>query len=302
MSDLQLEYSKEKLLDDYRNVGKNALLNAELSSSAHKQNAKKVNNSIVKRREEILKAYEERIADTGATEGQLSDVLMINYTSYVAMLEYRNQAWPYEYMAFSRRIGELWEPFCKLPFAYPVNDLELYDPPNFSSVKHTIVEEFADYVEALDLEKEDREYIQESYSGVWGYVESGDINLSLDLHFEQNEVRYAVDYKSGFGSNEKGNTNRLLMVGSVYQQLPGPYKNLIFVRQEQDKNNNYLKKLQSSPFWDAYCAEEAYDKIREFSGFDLNAWMLKHMNWEDDISPEFRKYVLSNNLEGYLTW
>ena len=39
---------------------------------------------------------------------------MITYACYVVMLESRNEVWPYDYMAFSRRVGELWEPFCKL--------------------------------------------------------------------------------------------------------------------------------------------------------------------------------------------
>lgn len=53
-------------------------------------------------------------------EKLLNEILMITYASYIVMLEYRNKVWEYDYMSFSRRIGELWETFCKLPFEYPM--------------------------------------------------------------------------------------------------------------------------------------------------------------------------------------
>lgn len=34
---------------------------------------------------------------------------MITYSANIVMLEYCNKVWEYEYMAFARRIGELWE-------------------------------------------------------------------------------------------------------------------------------------------------------------------------------------------------
>ncbi len=61
-------------------------------------------------------------ADVGLTNGiQLTNQnYMITYTNDVVMLESRNSVWKYEYMSFSRRVGELWEPFCKLCFNYPL--------------------------------------------------------------------------------------------------------------------------------------------------------------------------------------
>ncbi|AUO79553.1 hypothetical protein BSP10_150 [Bacillus phage BSP10] len=55
---------------------------------------------------------------------------------------------------------------------------------------------------------------------MWELVVSGEIKLESDLHFEKDGVKYNVDFKSGFNSNEKGNTNRLLMVGSIYKTRP----------------------------------------------------------------------------------
>ncbi len=46
----------------------------------------------------------------------LNELLLLTYSSYIVMLEYRNEIWPYEYMTFSRRIGELWGTFLQAPF------------------------------------------------------------------------------------------------------------------------------------------------------------------------------------------
>lgn len=41
---------------------------------------------------------------------KLECLLMITYCNIVVMMESRNSVRPYEYMDFSRRIGELWDP------------------------------------------------------------------------------------------------------------------------------------------------------------------------------------------------
>lgn len=130
----------------------------------------------------------------------------------------------------------------------------------------------------------------------------GNINLTLDLHFEQDMEYYDVDYKSGFSSNEKGNTNRLLLVASIYKSLPDSHNNLIFVRQKEEENNHYLLTLKKSGLWDTYCADNAYLKIAEFTGFDIKKWMRKNMKWESDIALEFKDYLFANDLLKYLTW
>ncbi|MGQ4533414.1 hypothetical protein ACUIAC_09070 [Dermabacteraceae bacterium P13138] len=295
-------FEKSALLTRFRDIGERLIegLNTSDSSKSNRQKmAKSVNEGMAVERNEILREIDELDLDS---DERLSQILLANYTSYVAMLEYRNTVWPYEYMAFSRRIGELWEPFCKLPFAYPKRELTLYSPDTFFNVRAKIEKQFKEFVSGLHLEKEDLSRLEREYSTVWGYVASGDVNLSLDLHFEQNGTRYAVDYKSGFSSNEKGNTNRLLMVGAIYQQLPEKYENLMFVRQEESKNNNYLQRLMASPYWQVYCAGEAYDKIEEFSGFDLSSWMKAHIDWQADISDAFRSHIVAKRLSDYLTW
>ena len=235
-------------------------------------------------------------------EQLLNEILIITYASYIVMLEYRNKVWPYEYMAFARRIGELWEPFCKLPFEYPMKKLKLIKPHDFNKVQAEMRKKATDYISALNVTEQEKRLLTYYYSIPWSLVESGGIKLDLDLHFEQNGIRYNCDFKSGFSSNEKGNTNRLLLVGSIYQSLGDKERTLLFVRQEEDQNNHYLQTLKNSPYWNCFCASACYEKMAEFTGFNLRDWLDANVDWKNDISAEFRKYLENNGLIGYLTW
>ena len=73
--------------------------------------------------------------ESWAAEELLRVLLLAKYASYVAMIEARNEIRPYEYMDFSRRVGELWEPFCGLCFDYPTTPIQLFVPPTFAEVK-----------------------------------------------------------------------------------------------------------------------------------------------------------------------
>lgn len=291
---------KVSLLNDFRQ-------HAEEKYSAlpkwldYKEKAKRINNYVLEYKDNLVSRL-----DTKMDKAEyLSDVMMLSYVAYIVMLEYRNKAWPYEYMAFSRRIGEIWEPFCKLPFIYPAKDLKIVNPLVFEDVQNGLDETFKEYIASLRLVDAQKARILQYYNEVWKLVDSGNVNLSLDLHFVQDNIFYNVDYKSGFGSNEKGNTNRLLQVGSIYSSISGKdrtYKNLIFVRQPEDENNHYLQTLKNSPYWNVYCAEEAYEQIHMFTGFDIKKWMTENMKWTTDISDEFRQHLKSNNLLTYLSW
>lgn len=128
---------------------------------------------------------------------------MITYSSYIVMLEYRNKVWPYEYMAFARRIGELWEPFCKLPFEYPVKELKIIEPQDFDTVQNNMKRQVQSYISSLSISSGEKSLLSYYYSVPWSLVDSGGIKLGLDLHFEQNGIHYNCDFKSGFSSNEK---------------------------------------------------------------------------------------------------
>lgn len=262
-----------------------------------------INKAIKKyQTDNIEKVKREAKIDGWTNEQLLNEILFVTYASYIVMLEYRSKVWPYEYMAFARRIGELWEPFCKLPFEFPVKKLKLIEPHDFKKTQAVIRKKATDFISNLNVTNEEKRILTYYYNIPWSLVESGGIKLKLDLHFEQDGIRYNCDFKSGFNSNEKGNANRLLLVGSIYQSLGDNERTLLFVRQEEDQNNHYLQTLKNSPYWSCFCADACYAKMAEFTGFNLRDWLDKNVDWKNDISTEFRKYLEDNDLISYLTW
>ncbi len=268
-----------------------------------KKRANIINNTIKQFSIDIIEKVK-RIAQSEKwnNETLLNEILLITYASYIVMLEYRNKVWSYEYMAFARRIGELWEPFCKLPFEYPVKKLTLIKSPDFKEVQAGIKKKTLEYISLLDITDDERRILNYYYGIPWSLVDSGGIKLKLDLHFEQNGIHYNCDFKSGFSSNEKGNANRLLLVGSIYQSLGRNEKTILFVRQEEEQNNHYLQTLKNSPYWSCYCANDCYSKMAEFTGFNLRNWLDNNVDWKNDISLEFKKHLEANDLIRYLTW
>lgn len=290
---------------------KSTLLNkvrSELNSSVEsinlenitKQNKTKKLNKIVKEYKDNL--LSEELSTNNTNDIRLKNILLINYTMFVFGLESRNKLWNYDYMAFSRRIGELWEPFCKLAFEYPVTDLRHIEPKKFIDIKNEMINGYTSFIGGLNINNEDKTNLKEYIDNVWGFVDSGAVNLSLDMHIEYNNMKINVDFKSGFNSNEKGNTNRLLTVGSIYDKIYSNNKNIILVRAEEDENNHYLRTLSNSSIWEVYCGENTYNKIAEFTGFDLKTWINENIIWESDLDEVFYQYLIDNDLEKYLRW
>lgn len=292
--------TKQELLTEFREKAIICYENIEGKPISFKEKAAYLNREIIQIREEYIQNILKR---NDLNLIKLKNILLLTYVSYIVMLEYRNLIWNYEYMAFSRRIGELWEPMCKLPFEYPINELNMYIPPNIEDIKRKLESEINGVIDNLMISQEEKERLLRYYQAMWGLINnSGNISLTLDLHFEQYREYFDVDYKSGFSSNEKGNTNRLLLVASIYKILPDKHNNLIFVRQKEEENNHYLQTLKNSGLWGVYCADEAYQKIKEFTGFDIKEWMNTNMDWINDITPEFREYLSKNDLLKYLNW
>ncbi len=232
----------------------------------------------------------------------LEEILLVTYVSYIVMLEFRNKFRKYEYMDFARRVGELWEPFCKLPFYYPLKELELVLPPKFIEVQSKIYNSTILFIESLNLDNETKKELIKHFDIPWSFVDSGCIKLDLDLHFKQNNIVYNCDFKSGFSSNEKGNTNRLLLVASIYNSVFTNQQTLMFVRQKEDENNHYLQTLKKSMLWRVYCCDETYSEICKFTGFDLRAWINQNIDWLNDIDNDLKEHLETNNLLKYLTW
>lgn len=302
--DKDLRYRKPELLRYFRDrsneiIGELAL---QYPAADYKKKALAFNRAINRSKDNIVSILIEVARNENwSNEEILECVLMITYTNYVVMFEGRNSIWEYEYMTFSRRVGELWEPFCKLCFSYPLTNIRLFIPPLFSEVKQNLTSEINTYIDGLEIGFREKERLKKYYDKVWNLVTSGEIQLECDLHFTDGDTKYIVDFKSGFGSNEKGNTNRLLLVGSIYKNIETEnYQCLIFVRSTE--NNHYLTTLQNSGIWDTSCGIDAYDRIRHFTGFDIHTWISNNIDWMNDFTLEMRNTVTNNHLQNYLIW
>lgn len=279
---------KDQYLEYFRNGISSTINEGKLNND--KKEASKLVNKKMKELYDLLK--DETI------ESDINKTLMLNYTYYVVMLEARNSVWPYDNMSFSRRIGEIWEPFCKIPFSFN-SYTKFYNPPTFEDFKTKFDKSVVDkFIEEFNLTIEGINELKNVVNKIWSFSESGAINLKEDLHFEHGGKKYVVDFKSGFGSNEKGNVNRLLLVAKIYSELKYPC--LLFVRQEE--NNNYLKVIENSGLWKVYRSDEVYDKIFKLTSINLKEWMDINIDWKNDISVEFKNYLETNELIQYLTW
>lgn len=295
--------SKESMLGYFRQRSREfeAEISTEFGLDQIQQKAGAINKKLILAKGLIVNNLQQNATKGQWTPGKLLDkILLVNYCSYVVMLESRNAQWPYEYMSFSRRIGELWEPFCRLTFEYPVKKVELFIPPLFSDVKKNLYSEIKLYIDQLSVTSQQRKELLKYYDKVWHLVTSGEIKLELDLHFIHAKQKCVVDFKSGFGSNEKGNTNRLLMVATIYKNIDKSYRPIIFVRSAD--NNHYFKTLQKSGVWEAYESKYAYKKMSEFSGFDLAGWIQRNVRWQMDFDSAMLSHLKKNKLLQYLTW
>lgn len=299
-----LRYKKHILLSYFRS--RSSEIQSELamqySAADFKKKASALNKEMIKTKDNLLYILLETAWSERWTNKEILEcVLLITYTNDVVMLEARNSVWEYEYMAFSRRVGELWGPFCKLCFKYPLTPIRLFVPPLFSEVKQDLTMEINSYIDDLTITQRQKQKLRRYYDKVWGLVTSGEIQLECDLHFTDGRTKYVVDFKSGFGSNEKGNTNRLLLVGSVYKNIENEkYKCLIFVRSTD--NNHYLTTLENSGLWLTSCGIDTNTKIYQFTGFDIHRWIEENVDWMNDFEPHMRKVILKRKLQSYLIW
>ena len=104
-------------------------------TSTHQQKAKAVNAAINEIAAPLLEATN-FLQDR--TERQ-SALIVLQYCISVVSLEYRHKVWPYEYMAFSRRNGELWERFCSASWDCPSRTgVARIEVPKFRSIASSI--------------------------------------------------------------------------------------------------------------------------------------------------------------------
>ena len=183
--DRTISTKKPQLLTYFRNRGQESLeeISRNYSSNQYKQKASEVNKAIIETKSKLLLTISQKAIDENWTRiDLLNSVLMITYCSYISMIDLRNAVWEYDYMAFSRRIGELWEPFCKICFEYSLKKIELFIPPLFSDVKRMMTDEIGTYIDKLTISNSEKRELKKYYDKVWGMVTSGEIKLELDLH------------------------------------------------------------------------------------------------------------------------
>jgi hypothetical protein len=216
----------------------------------------------------------------------------------VVNLETRNKVVAYDYMDFARRIGELWEDFCKVCWDAPVNaKLRRLSMPTFATVRESLLKNFAELSKPAGRA---REAVMAEYGRIVDLL--GNINLAEDEYCELGSRRYVIDFKSGFGSNEKGNTERLLTVAKIYRLLPEPHTCVLAVRSEEDEGNNYLKVLKASKLWTVYCGGDAYEFMKSLTGFDLAAWIRTNVAFHEDMEREAYRHLSTQGLTKYLAW
>ena len=159
----ELRNNKEGLLSYFRSRSNEILseLALQYSEEDYKKKASALNKEIIKSKDNLLSILLETAKTEKWTNSELLEcILMITYTNDVVMLEARNSVWEYEYMAFSRRVGELWEPFCKLCFNYPLTNIRLFVPPLFSEVKHNLTTEINTYIDGLKIKTDEKRQLK----------------------------------------------------------------------------------------------------------------------------------------------
>ncbi|GAB3407605.1 hypothetical protein GCM10027361_12800 [Erwinia aphidicola] len=221
--------------------------------------------------------------------------MLLQYCYSVMSFEYRNVVWPYEYMAFSRRNGELWERFCKAAWDNSqLSNLHRISAPSFHEVRNSFRDRIINYTQGNQYQH----HIVSDVDSVFELV--GEINMIADEMFNLNGRNHIIDFKSGFGSNEKGNTLRLIAVGRAYKHWD-PNVNLLFLVR-QNENNNYLETIRRSNLWEVHCGDAAYRKIDELTNAGICEIRREAIDFRNDLSPNFWNYLINNNLSHYLDW
>lgn len=221
--------------------------------------------------------------------------LIVQYVFTCLSIENRHIVWNYNSIDFSRRIGELWERFCSVAWDYSTIATR-FTPPNFSVVTTA----FLNKAQTLSVGCPHQQEIINLVNDLLQII--GDINLKEDEMFHVGKTRYVVDFKSGFGSNEKGNMLRLQAVSHAYKRFDPNTQLLLLVR--QNTNNNYLNVLQQSQTWDIYTGTQTYQKIEDLTNVNI-LWVIQNVvNFRNDLSPSFLKYLrtTAGTPINYLDW
>ena len=145
---------KKELIENFRKQADFIALN-KLKNGDKKKQTQILNKEIKKYCELLIKEETGKYLDCSEQDNSvlLNQILLITYASYVVMLEARHKLWNYEYMSFTRRIGELWEVFCKIPFYYPLKELEIIAAPKYKKVQENFENKSFEYIDSLAIDE-----------------------------------------------------------------------------------------------------------------------------------------------------
>lgn len=99
---------KNMLLDKYHAHLYPFVQSISQEQEKHQDKARMINRRIA----EYYQILAQELGTFHSTHDRQQAFIVLQYCTSVVSLEYRHRVWPYEYMAFSRRVGELWEKFC----------------------------------------------------------------------------------------------------------------------------------------------------------------------------------------------
>ena len=194
--DKTIKNRKTELLSYFRDRASEALtaIKTKFAETQADKRARAINESLNQSKSVLITTLLQKAENENWPNiDKLECILMITYCNIVVMIESRNSVRQYEYMDFSRRVGELWDPFCKLCFYYPINNLSLFIPPLFSEVKKKL----SDYL--FEKHKNNFEWIDRVDNGFYiSYESSNDsiqgiyaYSLGTTISFTSNEIRQA---------------------------------------------------------------------------------------------------------------
>lgn len=283
---------KKTILAEFHDQLKDSVAAVSKENINHQEKAKKVNTLVSEVKEKILPRLE-----YVPSQHRGECALLLQYCSSVAGLEYRHKVWPYEYMAFSRRIGELWEAFCSTAWDFPSNkNMTRIATPDFNLVRSVLVDRLKTNIGNHQAHKA----IFADVNTLFEII--GDINMKEDEVCTVLTRPHIIDFKSGFGSNEKGNMLRLDAVGKAYRVWNNQTRLMLLVR--QNINNHYLDVIRKKGLWEVHTGSSAYDQISAITGVDIQQIRARVIDWSTDLSPLFLHHLKNQttDLTTYLEW
>ncbi|MBY3433315.1 hypothetical protein HFN89_03935 [Rhizobium laguerreae] len=225
-------------------------------------------------------------------------MVILVYCYAVAILEYRHRVWPYNLMDLSRRIGELWEGMCLIAWTCAKHP---------GCAKSEEVFQFADVQQKFLSDLWDLIWDHPNVEKVIDMVEdhikplNKTVNMASDKVFTRDGIVHVIDFKFSFNSNEKGNRDRLSLVGWAHKKRDPRTELLIAVCRQE--NNQYLETLREEG-WQIVTGRATYEKIGELTGTYIQPYLDEIVDFRSDLSDEFLAYIDSHadRMGCFLDW